>query len=53
MIVVEYLLPAVQAPWPGAYVTGTAHSLDEALEMILIRMDRSGGWPGIAANARL
>lgn len=42
--VIEYLMPGHLAPWPGAYVRGEARSIDEAFKMILIGMERSGGW---------
>lgn len=42
---VEYLMPEDIAPWPNAYVRGEARSEDEAVEMILTAMERSGGWP--------
>jgi hypothetical protein len=42
---VEYLMPSEDAPWPDAYVRGHASSVDDAVRMILIGMDRSGGWP--------
>ncbi len=41
---IEYLMPSTLAPWPAANVRGEAHSEDEAIQMILIAMDRSGGW---------
>ena len=41
---IEYLMPDNIAPWPRAYVGGRAHSLDEAVKMILIGMENSGGW---------
>jgi len=41
---IEYLLPPHLAPWPQAYVRGTANSEDEAVQMILIAIERSGGW---------
>jgi hypothetical protein len=41
---VEYLMPEAIAPWPNAYVRGEARSEDEAIEMILTAMERSGGW---------
>jgi hypothetical protein len=41
---IDYLLPVAVAPWPGAYVTGEAHSLQDASDMVTIAMDRSGGW---------
>lgn len=44
MYFIDYLMPQRNAPWPQAYITGTANSEDEAVEMILIGMDKSGGW---------
>jgi hypothetical protein len=41
---VEYRMPESIAPWPNAYVRGEARSEDEAVEMILTAMERSGGW---------
>lgn len=44
MYFIEYLMPAQNAPWPQAYITGEASSEDKAVEMIVIGMDKSGGW---------
>lgn len=44
MYFIEYLMPAQKAPWPQAYITGEASTEDKAVEMILIGMDKSGGW---------
>lgn len=41
---IEYLMPERKAPWPRAYVTGTAQSEERAAEMILKGMDESQGW---------
>ncbi|MFA5194013.1 MAG: hypothetical protein WC740_25170 [Verrucomicrobiia bacterium] len=41
---VEYLMPDDVAPWPGAYVRGEACSEDDAVQMILAAMEKSGGW---------
>ena len=41
---IEYLMPKDVAPWHDAYVKGEAYSEDEAVQMILTAMDRSGGW---------
>jgi hypothetical protein len=41
---IEYLMPARLAPWPHAYVKGEARSEDEAVLMITIAMEKSGGW---------
>jgi hypothetical protein len=41
---VEYLMPQTSAPWRGARVRGEARSDDEAVQMIVVAMDRSGGW---------
>jgi hypothetical protein len=41
---VEYLMPPALAPWRGAYVRGEARSEDEAVQMVVIAIDRSGGW---------
>jgi hypothetical protein len=42
---IEYLMPEGSAPWAGAYVKGEGRSLEVALSMVVIAMDRSGGWP--------
>ena len=41
---IEYLMPAHLAHWPNAYVKGCARSIDEAVEMIVIGMEKSEGW---------
>jgi hypothetical protein len=41
---IEYLMPSVSAPWTNAYVRGEARSEDQAIEMVITAMDRSGGW---------
>jgi hypothetical protein len=41
---IEYLMPDNVAPWPGAYVRGQANSEDDAVRMIMIAMEKSGGW---------
>jgi hypothetical protein len=41
---IEYLMPAASAPWPKAWVRGEAATVDEAVSMIRVAMDRSGGW---------
>jgi hypothetical protein len=41
---VDYLVPPNLGPWPNARMTGEARSEDEALEMVLIAMERSQGW---------
>jgi hypothetical protein len=41
---IEYLMPERLAPWPHAYVKGVASSVDEAVEMVLIAMEKSEGW---------
>ncbi|KQW36545.1 hypothetical protein [Rhizobacter sp. Root404] len=46
-ISIEYLLPEDEAPWPYAWVKGDTQSVDEAKEMVLTAMRRSGGWPGL------
>jgi hypothetical protein len=46
-IFIEYLLPEDEAPWPYAWVKGDTQSVDEAKEMVLTAMRRSGGWPGL------
>jgi len=44
---IAYRLPEEAAPWPDAYVTGTAASVDAAVQMVRIGMDRSRGWPAL------
>lgn len=41
---IEYRMPGDIAPWPDACVKGETSSEDEALRMIVLAMDRSGGW---------
>ena len=42
---VEYRMPAnASPPWPNALVRGEARSEAQAVEMILVAMDRSEGW---------
>lgn len=41
---VEYLMESSIAPWPGAYITGEARELDQAIQMVLVAIKRSGGW---------
>ena len=41
---VEYLMPDNVAPWPHAYVRGEARSEDDAIQMIVIVMEKSEGW---------
>lgn len=41
---IEYLLPPPKRPWNQAYVSGTATSLPELREMLLIAMRESEGW---------
>jgi hypothetical protein len=41
---VEYLMPRRDAPWDRAYVKGEARSVDEAVHLVLIAMDRCEGW---------
>jgi hypothetical protein len=42
---IEYLMPAAVAPWTRAYVQGEARSTGQAIEMVIIAMRRSEGWP--------
>jgi len=45
---IEYLMPEAVWPWKQrTYVRGEAHSEDEAVEMIVIAMERSEGWSSI------
>ena len=41
---IEYLMPAEIAPWPQAWVRGEAATVDDAVRMLGVAMDRSGGW---------
>ena len=42
---VEYLMPKAITPWKqSAYVRGEVRSEDEAVEMIVIAMEKSEGW---------
>jgi hypothetical protein len=43
-IYVEYLMPEHVAPWPRAYVRGEARSEDEAVQMIVVAIEKSEGW---------
>ena len=43
---VEYLMPDSVAPWKGAYVKGEPCSEDDAVQMIVVAMERCGGWNG-------
>ena len=40
----EYLMPLEKRPWPYATVNGTAQSLNEAKNYLLIAMVESEGW---------
>ncbi|HEX7839711.1 MAG TPA: hypothetical protein VF469_19685 [Kofleriaceae bacterium] len=44
---IDYLMPPTSAPWRGARVRGEARSEDEAVQMVLTAMDRSGGWDDV------
>ena len=41
---IEYRMADDVAPWPNAYVRGEARSEDDAIRMIVIGMEKSGGW---------
>ena len=41
---IDYLLPQAEAPWPDARVVGESESIEAAVKMILLAMERSGGW---------
>jgi hypothetical protein len=41
---VEYRMPDAIAPWPHAFVRGEARSEDDAVQMIITAMEKSGGW---------
>jgi hypothetical protein len=40
----EYLIPDEKHPWPDARVSGTANSLNNAKEYLLIAMKETNGW---------
>lgn len=42
--VIDYLFPKAEAPWPDARVRGETTSIDAAINMISVAMQRSGGW---------
>jgi len=47
---IEYLMRAEDSPWAGyAHVAGEATSEDQAVAMIWIAMEKSGGWLGQSA----
>lgn len=39
---IEYLMPEGEAPWPNAYVKGNCRSAEQAVQMTLTALDRSG-----------
>jgi hypothetical protein len=41
---VDYLMPEAEAPWPNARIKGVATSIEDALSLVQIAMDRCGGW---------
>jgi hypothetical protein len=41
---IQYLMPVRLAPWPNASVRGEARSIEAAVEMIIIAMEKSEGW---------
>ena len=42
---IEFLMPKATAPWrQPTFVRGETHSESEAIEMIIIAMEQSGGW---------
>jgi hypothetical protein len=41
---IEYLLPEGEAPWPNARVLGESESVEAAVDMILLAMQKSRGW---------
>jgi hypothetical protein len=41
---IEYRMTNDAAPWPNAYVKGVARSEDDAIRMIVIGLEKSGGW---------
>ena len=47
---IEYLMPESLAAWPGARVHGEAHSEDEAVQMVMTAIDRSGGWTDLTGR---
>lgn len=52
-IYIEYRMPDDLKPWNDAKVKGTANSLDEAVEYVLIAMQKSGGWQGMNSLERI
>jgi hypothetical protein len=44
-IIVEYRLPAQEAPWKDAVVRGVASDVETSIAYIRKAMLRSGGWP--------
>lgn len=49
---IDYRMPPSIAPWPGARVQGEARSEDDAIRMIILAMERSGGWSAAGAEER-
>jgi hypothetical protein len=45
---IDYLMPEASTPWANARVRGEAKTIDDAVAMIRIAMDRSGGWDAAA-----
>lgn len=41
---VDYLIPKEDAPWNHAYITGETSDFEEALNMSLIGIEKSGAW---------
>ena len=41
---VEYLMPEHEDLWPNNYVRGEARSADDAVQMVVTAMEKSGGW---------
>jgi hypothetical protein len=41
---IEYRMPAAEAPWHNAHVIGETKSVVDAVAMVLVGLERSGGW---------
>jgi hypothetical protein len=41
---VRYAMSETERPWPDAIACGTAEDVSQAIDMIRVAIDRSGGW---------
>jgi hypothetical protein len=48
--IIEYVIPERHAPFPRAHMCGEARSEDQAVEMILIAMEKSEGWKQVEGS---